>query len=153
MMFMPKLILKKYVPNLGNEGDVVTVKDGYARNFLLPRKMAVLAKGDALKVVEQEKRGRDARLLKEQSDARALAEKLSAAAVQISKRADEDGTLYGAVSPTEIVHALVSAGFPKFNPDSIHIHSPLKKVGDHAVEVVLAKGVTAELKVAVQAAV
>ncbi len=150
---MPKLILKKYVPNLGNEGDVVTVKDGYARNFLLPRKMAVLAKGDALKVVEQEKRGREGRLLKELTDARALAAKLSAATVPVTKRADEDGTLYGAVSPTEIIQALVAAGFPKFNPDSIHIHSPLKRVGDHSVEVVLAKGVTATLKVAVLAAV
>lgn len=150
---MQKLILKKYVPNLGNEGDVVTVKEGYARNYLLPRKLAVLARGNALKVVDQEKRGRQARLQKEQADARSMAEKLNAASLAIAKRADEDGTLYGGISPAEIVHALVGAGFPKFNPDAIHIHSPLKRVGDHVVEVVLAKGITAQVKVAVQAAV
>ena len=150
---MQKMILKKYVPNLGNEGDMVTVKEGYARNYLLPRKLAVPVGEGALKVVAQEKRGREARILKEQTDARVLAEKVSGANVTVTKRADEDGTLYGAVTTAEIVHALLGAGFPKFNPDSVHIHVPIKKVGDHAVEVVLAKGIAAQLKVAVQAAV
>lgn len=150
---MQKIILKKYVPNLGNEGDVVTVKDGYARNYLLPRKMAVVVRGAALKVVEQERRGRQSRILKEQSDARALAEKLKETTLMIEKRADEDGTLYGAVSPAEIVHALTASGFPKFNPDVIHFHAPLKKIGEHTVEVVLAKGIEAPVKVTVQATV
>lgn len=150
---MKKLILKKYVPNLGREGDVVSVKDGYARNYLLPRKLATVARGQALKVVEQEKRGREQRLSKEQDEAKSMAEKIGVAVVTISKRADEDGTLYGAVSPAELVRCLMTLGFPKFSPDAIHIHSPLKKIGDHSVDVVLSKGITAQLKVAVQASV
>ncbi len=150
---MPKVILKKYVPNLGQEGDVVTVRDGYARNYLLPRKLAVPAKGNALKMIEQEKRSRDTRLQKEHSEAGALAARMKDVEVTVTKRADEDNTLYGAVSTSEIAHALVAAGFPKLNPDSIHIRAPIKRVGEHVVEVVLAKGITAELKVAVKAAV
>lgn len=148
-----KLILKKYVANLGNEGDVVTVKEGYARNFLLPRRLAVVAGAGAVKVLEQEKRGREVRLKKDRDEAKLLAEKISAAAVTISKRADEDGTLYGAVSTAEVSQALVGAGFPKLNPDSIHIHTPLKKVGEHSVDVILGKGIKAALKVTVQATV
>lgn len=150
---MKKLILKKYVPNLGREGDVVSVKDGYARNFLLPRKLAVAARGGALKVLEQERRGRDTRLQKEQQDAKGLADRIGQAAVSISKRADEDGTLYGAVTTADLVRALAGLGFPKLSPDAIHVRSPLKKVGDHVVEVILSKDVSAELKVAIQAAV
>lgn len=150
---MQKLILRKYVPNLGNEGDVVTVKDGYARNYLIPRKLATVARGQAFKVVEQERRGRESRILKDQTEAKVLAEKIGTSSATISKRADEDGTLYGAVSTADIAHALTALGFPKINPDSIHIHAPLKKVGDHTVDVVLAKDISAQLKVTVQAAV
>lgn len=153
MSVMQKLILKKYVPNLGQEGDLVSVKDGYARNYLLPRKLAVSARGDAHKVVEQERRGRETRLAKEKTDAQSVADRIGATLVTISKRADEDGTLYGAVTSAEIVQAMLSAGFPKFNPDSIHIRAPLKKIGDHTVDVVLAKGISGTLKVAVQATV
>ncbi len=150
---MPKLILKKYVPNLGQEGDVVDVKAGYARNYLLPRKLAVPARGGAMKVLEQERRSRETRIEKEHSDARQLSERLSGVQVSLSKRADEDGTLYGAVSTAEIAQGLVGLGFPKLNPDSIRIPAPIKRIGDHSVEVVLAKGIRAQLKVAVQASV
>lgn len=149
---MPKVILKKYVPNLGNEGDVVTVKDGYARNYLYPKKLAIEARGKAAKLVEQEKRGRDARLMKENSEAKALAEKIGAVSVAVIKRADEDGTLYGSISTAEIVQALAAAGFPKMTPDSVHIHKPIKQVGEHIVDIVLAKDVKAQLKVVAQAA-
>ena len=81
-----KLILKKSVPNLGQEGDCVTVKAGYARNFLLPRKLAVEATKGGMKVLEQEKRGRETRILAVQQEAGALAEKINETEIVLEER-------------------------------------------------------------------
>lgn len=103
-----KVILKERIENLGNIGDVIEVKDGYARNFLIPKSLALEAIPENLKALEHEKRLRDTRAKKEKKDALALAEKLKDISCTVKVNAGEDDRIFGSVTPLDIKKALDS---------------------------------------------
>ena len=106
-----KVILKEDVENLGARGVVVNVKDGFARNYLLPKGMAMRFTAGAQKVLGQERRMYELRQLKAKEEAMAVADKLSAVELTVSKRAGDQDVLYGSVTPTDIADLLKGAGF------------------------------------------
>lgn len=129
-----KVILKEDIESLGARGAVVNVKDGFARNFLLPKGMAMRFTAGAQKVLEQERRMYELRQLKAKEEAMAVADKLSAVELTVSKRAGDQDILYGSVTPTDIADMLKKAGFV-VDKRKIVLHEPIKKLGDFEVSV------------------
>lgn len=141
-----KLILKETIDTLGEEGDVVKVKDGYARNFLLPRKMAVLANDANLASVERERAAIDARKARLRGDAEAVAKKISGATVTIRQRVGEDDKLFGSVTSADIAQKLADLGI-EVDRKKIVLEEPIKVLGVTMVPVKVGYGVTGEIKV------
>ena len=144
-----QIILLEKVVNLGNLGDVVRVKDGYARNFLIPNKQARRATDSAIKEFE----GRRAELEKLAAEklaaAQAEGEKLNGLTLQLSQKAGVDGRLFGSVTNHDIADALVAQGF-KVEKAQVRLpNGPLKTVGDHAVVVSLHTDVAVDVTVSV----
>lgn len=129
-----KIILKEEVENLGHRGAVVTVKDGYARNYLLPKGLAMRFTPGAQKVLEQERRMYDLRMLKAKEAAQAVAEKLAAVELTVAKRAGDQEVLYGSVTPTDIAEMFKAQGFV-VEKRRIVLHEPVKKLGDYDVHI------------------
>ncbi|GAA4687827.1 50S ribosomal protein L9 [Pseudonocardia yuanmonensis] len=148
-----KLILTADVPNLGAPGDIVEVKDGYGRNYLLPRQFAIVATRGAEKQVEQIRRAQKARQIRDLGHAQEVAGSLKELAVSVkAKAAGDSGRLFGSVTPAQIVEAVRAAGGPALDRHSVEIAEQIKSVGTHPVKVRLHPEVTAELQVAVVAA-
>ena len=146
-----QVILLEKVANLGNLGDVVRVRDGYARNFLLPRKVARRATAAAL----QEFEARRAELEKLQAEklaaAQAQNEKLNGQAFTLVQKAGVDGRLFGSVTTMDIANALQNAGFADLVKTQVRLpDGHLKAVGEYSVQVALHPDVTAEINVVVQ---
>jgi len=140
-----KVILKEDVENLGARGAVVNVKDGFARNYLLPKGMAMRFTGGAQKVLEQERRMYELRQLKAKEEAMALAEKISAVELTVSKRAGDQDILYGSVTPTDIADLLKAAGY-LVDKRRIVLHEPVKKLGEFEVSIRLHHEVTPKVR-------
>ncbi|GAA5160007.1 50S ribosomal protein L9 [Ornithinimicrobium tianjinense] len=147
-----KLILTQPVSGLGVAGDVVEVKDGYARNFLLPRKVATAWTKGGQKQVEAITKGREKRALKTAEDAAAAKASLEGTTVTVPARAGQGGRLFGAVTPTEIAEAIVAAGGPQVDKRRIEVTTPIRTLGTHTVHVRLHDDVSADVKVDVVAA-
>lgn len=147
-----KLILTHEVSNLGTAGDVVEVKDGYGRNFLLPRGLATPWTKGAQRQIDQMKAARKAREIASVEDARALRDALQANSITIEERAGESGRLFGAVSTKEIADAVEAQLDKKIDRRTIEIVNPIKSVGDHQVTVTVHPEVQARLDVKVKAA-
>ena len=145
-----EIILREHVENLGNRGEVVKVADGYARNYLLPRKLALLANPANMKIVERQRKIAEATELAERSAAEAYAVRLTHAEVVISRRVGENQTLYGSVTAADIADDLKSRGFD-IEKRKIHLDEPLKQLGEFTVPVKLHRDVTAQLRVRVAA--
>jgi large subunit ribosomal protein L9 len=146
-----KLILTADVPNLGGPGDIVEVKDGYGRNYLLPRSMAVTATRGAEKQVASIKRSQQARQVRDLGHAKELAAQLTALTVTVkAKAAGDSGRLFGSVTTADVVDAVRAAGGPQLDKRSIEVPS-IKTTGTHEVTVRLHPEVTTELGVAVVA--
>jgi large subunit ribosomal protein L9 len=143
-----KVILREDVYNLGKSGEVVSVKDGYGRNYLLPRKLAVLASDQNVKQLEHEKAVIEARAAKTRGAAQEQAKALSNVAVKISRKVGEQDKLYGSVTSLDIAEALVAQG-QKIDRRHIHLPEPIKAVGQYEVEVRLHRDVASKLKVEV----
>jgi large subunit ribosomal protein L9 len=143
-----KVILKHDVKGLGRAGDVKDVKDGYARNFLLPNGAALVADSGALKNWERHRAERDERDRLERDDAEATAEKLRALKVEIAVKAGEKNRLFGSVTNREIADVIGRGGI-EIDRHAIHLREPIKTVGDHRVEVKLAAGIEAQVTVTV----
>lgn len=145
-----KVILKSTVDNVGRAGDVKDVAAGYARNYLLPRKLAQAATPSALKYWEKGKEKRAALVAAEVEVARQLAGKLSGVSLSFSMPASEEGKLFGSVGRTDVLKSLKAAGFdvPK---NSVRLENALKTTGEHDVELRLAPEVAAKVKVVVSA--
>src|SRR5215467_11198818 len=105
-----EVILREHVDNLGRRGDTVKVADGYARNYLLPRKLALVATPGNKKQIERERVKFAARELEEQKVAAALAERLAAVEITIARKVGETSALYGSVTSGDIAHALAASG-------------------------------------------
>lgn len=147
-----KLILTAPVEHLGVPGDIVEVKDGYGRNFLLPRGHAISWTRGAEKQIEGIKRARDAREIRGTEHAVQVREQLEALEVTLPARAGDAGKLFGAVTAAEIALAVKKAGGPALDKRSIEIAKPIKTVGKHTVGIKLTSGVVAHISVGVVAA-
>ena len=145
-----KVILKSNVDHLGRAGEVKEVAIGYARNFLLPRKLAEPATASALKYWEKGKEKRAAGVSAEVKVAKELAEKLSGVNLTFSMPASEEGKLFGSVGKTDVLKSLKAAGYdvPK---NSVRLETALKTTGEHEVELRLQPEVSAKVKVTVSA--
>ena len=141
-----QVILREDVQNLGRTGDVVSVKDGFARNFLIPKGLAVTATPRNVRRLEHEKRVIGQRDAKRRKDAETVKEKLDAFSVTIAKRTGEEDKLFGSVTSREISDALKEEGFD-IDRKVIQLEQPIKTLGVHSVEIKLAREITATLKV------
>ena len=149
---MAKLILTQEVAGLGTSGDVVEVKNGYARNYLLPRGFATVWTKGGQKQVEQIKAARAARAVANLEEAQALAAKLQETTVQLERTAGAEGRLFGAVKQADIAEAIEAAGIGSVDKRSITIPQAIKAVGHHQAQVRLHEDVVADVEVQVLAA-
>ena len=148
---MTKLILTHDVSGLGAPGDVVEVKDGYARNYLVPRGLATLWTKGAQRQIDQMKTARRSREISTIEEARDIRDRLQAKPVTIAVRAGQSGRLFGAVTTTDIADAVRSAGGPALDRRKIEVPTPIKSLGEHRVHVRLHEDVQATLDVTVVA--
>lgn len=144
-----QIILLEKVVNLGNLGDIVKVKDGYARNFLIPNKQARRATKEALAEFEVRRAELEKIAAEKLAAAQAQGEKLAGSTVQINQKAGVDGRLFGSVTNADIADALVKQGFAVEKAQVRLPEGPLKMVGDHAVQVSLHTDVLVDVTVAV----
>jgi len=145
-----KVILIDEIRGLGTRGDVVNVKDGYARNYLLPKNLAREATPGNLKSVEQERKKWAMLAQKEKEQAAKAAEAVKGTKIVVSKRVGEGGQLFGSVTANEIADALAEKGF-EVDKRRIDLAHPIKTLGTHDVEVRLHKDVSAQIQVEVVA--
>jgi large subunit ribosomal protein L9 len=144
-----KVILQKDVDNLGQLGDVVKVRDGYGRNFLIPRGMAVIADERNVRRLEHQKRIAQAKASKEKAKSEALAALIVAEPISLTREAGEDERLYGSVTNRDIAELLAEKGI-EVDRRRIVIDSPIKTLGRFEVAIKLPRGVKASLVVFVQ---
>ncbi|HLS43955.1 MAG TPA: 50S ribosomal protein L9 [Ornithinicoccus sp.] len=147
-----KLILTQPVSGLGTAGDVVEVKDGYARNYLLPRKLGTAWTKGGQKQADAILAGREARAHKSEDDAKAAKATLEASTVTVSARAGQGGRLFGAVTAGDIAEAIVASGGPQVDRRRIEVPTPIRNVGEHQAHVRLHDEVSADITVVVQEA-
>ena len=145
-----KVILMQDVRHTGHRGEVVKVKPGFARNFLVPQGMALEATPGNLKFFEQQKQKIEIKHEKQRDTAAARAAEMSGVEIEIAKRVGESGTLYGSVTPSEIAEALEAKGIT-VDKRRLDLGGGIKAVGEHAVTIELYSDVTAEIKVHVVA--
>ncbi len=147
-----KLILTQPVSGLGVAGDVVDVKDGYARNYLLPRKLGTAWTKGGQKQVDAITSARSKRAQRNEEEAKAAKARLESEPVVVSARAGAGGRLYGAVTSTEIAHAIHEAGGPEVDRRRIEVPTPIRSVGSHTAHVRLHDDVAATVTVEVVSA-
>src|ERR1035441_5679599 len=145
-----EVILKEDVDNLGHRGDVVKVAEGYGRNFLLPRKLAMQATEANKAVIEQMKTAAARRSASEKAVAEALVAKLEPVVLSFTRKSGEAGHLFGSVTSADVAAGLASNGF-EIDRRKIQLPEPLKSVGDFNVAIKLHREVTAQVKVKVVA--
>jgi large subunit ribosomal protein L9 len=144
-----KVILSDDVEKLGHKGDVVTVADGYARNFLIPKGFAILASKGALKQAELMQRARAERAEKEKEEAAGRVATLAASPVYISARAGEEGRLFGSVTKADIARAILDQLEQDIDRHLIRLDDPIRSLGTHEVEIKLHEEVNALVTVEV----
>ena len=143
-----RVILKRDIRGVGREGDIKEVKDGYARNFLLPQKAAVVADAGAIKNWERHRGDREERERSVRAQAEATAARLSELKLEIAVRAGEKNRLFGSVTNREIAELIAREGI-EVDRHTISLHEPIKTVGDHRVTVHVVPGVDAQVTVTV----
>lgn len=144
-----KVILQKDVPNLGDAGDIREVADGYARNYLLPRKLVIAANESSRKVMEHQ--GRLIRLKKEKRKklSETIAGKMTGLELTIAAQVGEEGKLFGSVTAIDIAKALKEKGF-EIDKRKIAIDTPIRQVGEYTVKIRLDEGQAPEIKIIVE---
>ena len=145
-----QVVLQQDVDKVGKSGELVRVRPGFARNFLLPRELAVPATTAAVRRIEHEKAVATARAEKAKKEARDIAEKVGALAVKIAQKAGDDGKLFGSVTAKDIEAAVKALGFA-IDRKRIELAEPIKQVGTYEISVKLVSDVKATLKVEVVA--
>ena len=144
-----EVILKEDVAKLGARGDVVKVAEGYGRNFLLPRRLAIEATAGNKKVIEQMRAAALRRSAKEKAQAEELSKQFDGVSVLFQRRAGEQDQLFGSVTSSDLAEALEKKGF-NVDRRKIQLHEPLKTLGEFTIPVKLHKDVTAHLKVVIE---
>jgi large subunit ribosomal protein L9 len=147
-----KVILTKDVAGTGKAGEVKDVADGYARNYLIPRKLATPASASALKGVEQRKAAESQKAAKEEAAAQELAGRLTASSVVVTAKVGDQGRLYGSITSADIAEQLSKALGQPFDRRMIQLDEPIRQLGSFEVPVRLHRAVSTKLKVDVQAA-
>src|SRR5439155_23607495 len=137
------------VTKLGSRGDVVKVADGFGRNYLLPRKLAIEASASNKKVIEQMKAAAVRRSAKEKAQAEELSKQFDGLSVSFTRRSGEHDQLFGSVTSGDIVEAMAKKGFD-IDRRKVQLHEPLKTLGEFMVPVKLHKDVTTHLKVVIE---
>ena len=145
-----EVILREHVDNLGRRGEVVKVAAGYARNYLLPQKLALPVTEASRRQIEREREKAEARDAEERAAAEAMAERIAALDISIARRVGENETMYGSVTSADIAQALASKGF-EVEKRKIMLPEAIKSIGEHTVPVKIHRDVTAEVKVKVVA--
>lgn len=148
---MAKLILTNEVQGLGTAGDVVEVKNGYARNFLIPQGFAVAWSNGGQKQVDQIKKARESKVLASREEADSLKSKLEQSPIRIAVRAGAGGRLFGSVTRSDIVAAIEAAGIAGVDKRAIEIPSAIKSVGAAEVVIAIHDGVSARVTLQVVA--
>ena len=143
-----EVILREHVDNLGRRGDVVKVAAGYARNYLLPRKRALLVTTNNKRQVERERAAAEVRDAEERTGAEALAQRMGQVDIEIARRVGENATMYGSVTSADVAQALAAKGF-EVDKRKITLHDAIKSVGEHTVPVKIHRDVTAQVKIKV----
>ena len=143
-----EVILREHVENLGQRGDVVKVASGYARNYLLPRKLALTVTDGNRKQIERERKVADMREAEERQGAEALAARLAAVEIVIARRVGGTEALYGSVTSADIAENLAAKGF-EIERRKIQLADPIKQLGEFQVPIRLHREVTANVKVVV----
>lgn len=144
-----QVVLKDDVVNLGKSGELVRVKPGYARNYLIPRGLAAVATRSNIAQVEHEKKVAIARAAKLKGDAEAIAKRLEGAVVEIAVQVGEEGKLFGSVGTKDIAEALKKKGH-EVDRKRIQLHEPIKTIGERELEVRLGYDVATKIKVIVK---
>lgn len=145
-----KIILQENVDGLGIIGDLVTVKPGYARNYLVPKGLAMAANERNVKEMEHQKRQMTRKLEKATKDAEAIKARIEKVVCEFTQRASEEGKLFGSVTSMDLEGKIQAAGID-IDRKKIQLAEPIKSLGEHIVTVKLDVGVVAELKVVVTA--
>jgi large subunit ribosomal protein L9 len=145
-----EVILREHVDHLGNRGEVVKVADGYARNYLLPRKLALLATEGNKKQIEHERAKFEAKEADERKAAEVIAERMGRAEIVLRRKVGETEVLYGSVTTADIAEALAAKGF-EIDRRKLQLAEPIKKLGDFNIAVKLHRDVVATVKVTVAA--
>jgi large subunit ribosomal protein L9 len=145
-----EVILREHVEHLGRRGDVVKVAAGYGRNYLLPRKLALVVTENNRRQIEREKKLAEVRDMEDQRAAEAVAERIGQLAIEIGRRVGDNDTLYGSVTSADIAQALKDKGFD-VDKRKIQLPDTLKALGETTVPIKIHHGVVAQLKVRVVA--
>ena len=145
-----KVILRSDVSKLGRAGDVKEVADGFGRNFLIPRKLALVATPAVMKQWERGKDKRAKLLAVKVTEAKELAGKVNGVSLSFSRPAGAEGKLFGSVGKSDVLKSLKSCGFT-VDKDAVVLEQPIKQVGDHEIEIRLMPEATAKIKVTVVA--
>ena len=143
-----EVILREHVEHLGERGQIVRVADGYARNYLLPRKLALPVTEESRRQIERERSKAEAREAEEQMMAQALADRIAALELVIERRVGENDILFGSVTSSDLAEALAAREIA-VDKRKIMLTEALKTVGEHVVPIRLHRQVTAELKVTI----
>jgi len=143
-----EVILREDIDKLGNRGEVVKVASGYARNFLIPKRLAVAATDSNKKIVEQERQAHLRKEAKQQGEAQDLAKLLNGVSVTIAQKAGENDQLFGSVTSKDVADALAAKNFT-IDRRKIQLDEPIKQLGEYKIPVRLHKEVTAEITVVV----
>ena len=143
-----QVILKEDVHNLGKAGELVKVKPGFGRNYLIPQGKAIVATAANVKEIEHQKKVIAAKQAQLSKDAQSMADKLASVEVQIERQAGEEDKLFGSVTSRDIEAALKDKGI-SIDHKKVHMPEPLKTIGYHTVEIRLGSGVTGKIKVVI----
>jgi large subunit ribosomal protein L9 len=144
-----KLILKQEVAGLGEPGDIVEVRDGYGRNYLVPQGYAIVASRGAEKEAAMIRRGREVREVRDRSQAQQMAAELAALTVRLPARAGGEGRLFGSITAADVAEAVRAAGGPSLDRRRIDLGGAIKTIGTHRVSVRLHPEVAATVDVEV----
>ncbi|MDG2051036.1 MAG: 50S ribosomal protein L9 [Myxococcota bacterium] len=150
-MAQVQLILREDVHRLGEAGDLVSVKPGYARNFLVPQGKATLATAGRVKELDHQKRVISERLAKEVADSEAVKQRMASVVLEFSAQAGDEGKLFGSITAQQIGEKLIEKGFD-IDRRKIELDEPIKALGEHEVPVKLRREMVAQVKVVVTAA-
>jgi large subunit ribosomal protein L9 len=143
-----KVLLREDVDDLGARGEIVRVRAGYARNYLLPRNLAVQATAGNVKGIEQEREALLKKEAKERATAESQSQQMGSLVLEFKRKSGEQGALYGSVTSMDVAEALKERGY-EIDRHRIHLREPLKRLGEYAVPVRLHREVTIDLQVKV----